>query len=262
MVNNITQIKTMLRAMSWPQFYDIIRQLGIDVGQFYSGSSPSQRIVDLEQQLTVQGLNWGHVNQYLTNPIPGDFTPPRIVLPHEEGMIDTLQMLLEKFSYPAYYFPLAYRLALEGHSEDRRKNGVPYINHVGHVIVNSWEIIQADPYLAHNMVAADEILSLSACHDLFEDHPEAYSLDTIRRRLTTPGVTKHSDLNIIISGIDAISKKAKGTEEYADYVNRVARHAWARISKRADLKHNMGDLTPGSLRDKYSLTKFVLENMR
>ena len=174
-------------------------------------------------------------------------------------MNDLLDKIIADFNYPAYYFPTAYTIALEAHENDRRKNGMPYIDHVNHVIVNTWEIIQNDRFLRGSMTSMDEILSIAALHDVYEDHRDTWALNIIRGRLTSDPVTKHSSVANIITGVDAISKKVKGTEDYTDYVKRVMFHNWALIVKLGDLQHNMSDLSAGSLRDKYSLTKYMLE---
>jgi hypothetical protein len=67
-------------------------------------------------------------------------------------------------------------------------------------------------------------------------------------------------LNTVHQGVKAISKKKKGEEDYVDYLFRVKTHKWARMVKIADLTHNMSDLAPGNLRDKYSISKYFLEN--
>ena len=62
----------------------------------------------------------------------------------------------------------------------------------------------------------------------------------------------------ITSAVDALSKR-KG-ENYLDAIKRVLKNPDARIVKLADLEHNTHDLKDGSLKDKYRLASYILEN--
>lgn len=145
------------------------------------------------------------------------------------------------------------------HKDDLRKdNKTPYMVHVNYVDSRAEGITRTIDNLAteENIYA---IKCVAVLHDVVEDHPEIMWCDVFgaiagEQYTLVDGIYVQS----IIHGVKAITKKAKGEEEYADYVRRVLNHFWARIVKIADLEHNMSDLKPGSLRDKYSLTYAVL----
>jgi (p)ppGpp synthase/HD superfamily hydrolase len=58
--------------------------------------------------------------------------------------------------------------------------------------------------------------------------------------------------------VEVLSRK-KG-ETYFDYIMRVKNRSVCRIVKIADLEHNISDLKEGSMKDKYRLAKYILEN--
>lgn len=99
---------------------------------------------------------------------------------------------------------------------------------------------------------------MAALHDVKEDHGDIWSLHKIEEELTSLGLTSWQIPHIIMA-VNAISKLPKGTEAYDLYVVRVASNYISLVVKLADLKHNMSDLIPGNMLDKYQLTKYVLE---
>lgn len=148
----------------------------------------------------------------------------------------------------------AWKIAEKSHAGQFRKDGQPYINHIMGVCKNVYKII--DKYtLTDNWKTI--IWAVAILHDALEDNPEV-SRPLIEGELSK--LFNTSEFDVFYRNLRAITKKPKGEEEYVDYVLRVKNNLAARIVKIADLEHNMSDLAPGNLRDKYSLTKYFLEN--
>lgn len=158
-------------------------------------------------------------------------------------------------SRPCSFFKRAYAIANAAHATDMRKNGVPYMTHVDEVIDGAW-VIAHDLGLSDHSI--DQILSIAALHDVVEDHPEDYTLSSIRNMFVADGCFGTA-LENVIRGVDNITKKPKGEEPYHEYVQRVLSDRWSVITKLSDLTHNMSDLEPGNMLDKYQLTHWVLE---
>ena len=155
------------------------------------------------------------------------------------------------------------------HANDYRKDGkTPYMVHVRAVVENTRNIVLAESSagsVPYQTLRA--IMAVAALHDVMEDHRELTRRDLLTA-LLDPDEASLTDNQIaeenatvvnVVKSVLAITKKPKGVESYDAYVRRVASYAWARIVKRGDLEHNMSDLPPGSTRDKYELTKWVLE---
>lgn len=157
-----------------------------------------------------------------------------------------MQSLIKKYKM----FRTAYWLACEAHKDDLRSDRKPYMSHVDAVI--------RGVDIAVTEETKDILFSVAALHDVFEDHGDKYPLDKISEILLSSGAEK-SAVRKVITSVDAISKKAKGVEEYYKYVLRVSRDVYAKFVKISDLKHNMSDLKPGNMLDKYSLTLAFLE---
>jgi (p)ppGpp synthase/HD superfamily hydrolase len=65
----------------------------------------------------------------------------------------------------------------------------------------------------------------------------------------------------VLKSVKAITKNAdKSAESYLEYILRAKSLPYSRVVKIADITHNSSDLKPGSMKDKYSLAKYILEN--
>jgi GTP diphosphokinase / guanosine-3',5'-bis(diphosphate) 3'-diphosphatase len=175
----------------------------------------------------------------------------------------TIQNLLEHSDFKC--FRTAYSIAQEAHKNQKRKDGKPYMTHVDAVIngvidysLDSGECFR-EVYNKEEVWVPyfDVLLSVAALHDVYEDHKDKFSLEGIRDIFSVRGI-EENEINPILKSVDAISKKPKGEEEYWKYVSRVMEDTDASIVKICDLKHNMSDLEPGNMLDKYSLTLAVL----
>lgn len=156
-------------------------------------------------------------------------------------------------------FAKAYALATEAHKDDVRSNGDPYMTHVDAVIIGSFRI--AFRYIETQKLKTDcieEIITVAALHDVCEDHPDTPSLSDVEKMFLTNTSAPLEAVCRIIQSVSAITKKPRGEELYGDYVTRVSTEAWSSIVKLADLSHNMSDLNPGNLLDKYDITYCVI----
>ena len=158
------------------------------------------------------------------------------------------------------------------HANDYRKDGkTPYMVHVNAVVENTRNIVLTESSAGSvQYQTLRAIMAVAALHDVMEDHRELTRrdlltalLDPDEASLTNEQITEENATIIdVLAAVLAITKRPKGEEPYDSYVRRVAGNAWARIVKRGDLEHNLSDLPPGSMRDKYELTKWVLENAK
>jgi len=127
-------------------------------------------------------------------------------------------------------------VATKAHDGQIRKfgddKGKPYIIHPERVASNF-----EDPILS----------SVGWLHDVVED--TYVTLEDLKDIGFPPEV---------IHGVDGMTKR--DGENYLDFVIRVNRNEFARPVKMADIRDNMVSLKEGSLKDKYRLALYVLEN--
>lgn len=125
---------------------------------------------------------------------------------------------------------LAIQIASEVHNGQTDKSGEPYILHAL-AVMNRVEP-SADGFMR------DEILSVAVMHDVIEDFPKPEDNKT-----RWDGAHHLLDFiyanfpNRVQQALDALTRYTD--EEYADYIERVARDWLARRVKIADLSHNM-----------------------
>lgn len=170
-----------------------------------------------------------------------------------------------KIALASPLFNESYLIASEAHAKQKRKDGKPYMTHIDAVVIGTYNRC-IELKLSH--IATVVTCCIAALHDTYEDHGEVFNLGVIHTRLSAaiksecPNdvINWNETLSYLLGGVVAISKKAKGEEDYHEYVLRVASHKSATIVKIQDLFHNMSDLQPGNMRDKYDLTKYFLQN--
>lgn len=148
-------------------------------------------------------------------------------------------------------FAALYELAKEGHKDQKRKTGLPYIVHIDAVIVNTHNFTMSgyNPDMPYPIKMLDYFISLAAVHDLVEDHSDRYSFEDIEKE-----VIRHIGTFEASQWIDSLKKltKQKGAE-YASYIVDLAEDPFASAVKLADLAHNMSDLPVGDKKSKYLL---------
>lgn len=138
------------------------------------------------------------------------------------------------------------------HKDQYRNDRItPYFEHIKRVVSITQKIITENRNLFKEEFdpAYDEAGAIAAVHDSLEDTPT--TLDDLRNIGMPPRVIK---------GVLLLTKFPN--IEYLDYILNIKRssiHDLAKFVKLADLTHNLSDLKRGSLRDKYLMAKWILE---
>lgn len=146
-------------------------------------------------------------------------------------------------------------LATQAHINQKRLNGSPYINHpiaVADIVKNNY----GKYILSNDVMIIAQILAHQ--HDNGEDTgtPE----DQIINQFIDNGYIDRDspEHNLLYGSLYILNKNHY--DNYRDYIVAVRENFLAKYVKLADLTHNLSDLKPGSLRDKYELAKWILEN--
>lgn len=156
---------------------------------------------------------------------------------------------------------LSLEIATKYHAgQTRWDKNIPYINHPIKVSEIAAEIY---PKFYGNCDSLDKLIvkCVGLLHGVLEDcnvtHEQLY-LELV------DGECDYNNQRIalaIIENVRAITKNPeKLVETYLEYILRVKSLPYSRIVKIADITHNSSDLKPGSMKDKYSLAKYILEN--
>ena len=131
---------------------------------------------------------------------------------------------------------LAARIATKAHKgQTRWDKTIPYITHPQAV--------------ARSLIEAgygEDFVAAAWLHDVIED------TDVTKQHLFLEGVDAQ-----VIDAVVALSK-TEGVS-YLDYILGVCGNDIARVVKMHDLRHNMSDLKPGSMKQKYELAFYILE---
>ncbi len=131
---------------------------------------------------------------------------------------------------------LAARIATEAHEgQTRWDKETPYISHPAAIA----RVLIKDGY-------GEEHVATAWLHDVLED-TSLCSAD-----LLNMGVSSY-----IVDAVLTLTKRKE--ESYLDYILNVSGHPVAREVKMADIRHNMSDLKPGSMYQKYELALYILE---
>lgn len=134
----------------------------------------------------------------------------------------------------------AENIAREVHKNQKRWNNSPYIKHPEAVAETILHVYTHSTKIA-------ELQCIAWMHDVLEDSDDPEIEKKLRRQFPPE----------IVNAIKVLSRE-KG-EDYFDFILRCAQNELARKVKIADISHNLIDLKPGSLRDKYLLARFILE---
>jgi (p)ppGpp synthase/HD superfamily hydrolase len=145
----------------------------------------------------------------------------------------------------------ALEFATKVHAGQFRNDGVtPYIEHCKAVRDLAVDLAKRliDIYFFGFFENLDRIGAIALVHDSIEDQ------GVTDEQLRDIGMTRH-----MIDTVHLLSRN-KG-ESYLDFILRIIKsnNRDAHIVKWADLTHNISDLKPGSLRDKYLLAKYIIE---
>lgn len=129
---------------------------------------------------------------------------------------------------------LAEEIAREAHRGQKRSDGKPYITH---------------PEAVAKKVELDSCKIVAWLHDVIEDS-EFETKDLIIKGLP---------INLV-HAVQAITRYSWDT--YLSYILKVKGNNIARVVKIADLKHNQIGLKNGSMKDKYALALYILEDYK
>lgn len=155
-------------------------------------------------------------------------------------------------------------LATEGHYGQKRKGGEPYITHpiavanIAAELLNHparWiEIFLTGESDRNALEMVMRVLALG--HDLEEDTD--MTAEFYINNLVVDAGLDTGLADIMIASLKRLNKNNYPT--YLDYILGVKLDPWARLPKIADLTHNISNLDKGSLKEKYELSKYILEN--
>ncbi len=133
----------------------------------------------------------------------------------------------------------------------RKNSGLPYITHP----ITVFEIAEKINIVQRGYWPGDMLYSVAICHDILED-TEATEKDIL-------GVFNEAGLGDwsqrCVESIRRLSRIPK-TLDIIPYLKEIKYDGLAKIVKLADLKHNLSDLTPGNLLDKYKLCQDYLKS--
>lgn len=122
------------------------------------------------------------------------------------------------------------KIAQDAHKNQTRKDGKPYITH---------------PMAVAENFEDEEMKCIGILHDSIEDS-NLTVLDLIRKGVPAK----------IANVVDILSRRKN--EPYLEYIDRVSIDRSAILIKLADLEHNLSDLKPGNMRDKYEMAMYIL----
>ena len=144
----------------------------------------------------------------------------------------------------------AYKIAMKYHAGQFRKNSdIPYFTHPLAVVM------ALDKKYRGTMSDEDFeiLLTLGILHDVIEDCD--ITMAELRDMLSPFGSSYQ--IPVLFASLAAITK-IKGKTTYFLYLTGVKGDRFALLVKIEDITHNMSDLTPGTLRDKYELALYYL----
>lgn len=135
------------------------------------------------------------------------------------------------------------------HATQKRNDGVtPYILHTDYVSVNSVKYL--DKFLESPSETEQQMVrAIGSLHDSLED----YKFTNINAdQLYELGVDEYPLWGYVVDNVLWLSRFSK-EDNIIEYLSKIKASPLARAVKLADLEHNMSNLGPGNLRDKYQL---------
>ena len=147
---------------------------------------------------------------------------------------------------------LILEFASEAHKTQlRRGSNLPYISHpiaVAQIILDKHSDILND-------YSANILMAIAYLHDVPED--TEYNLEQIYAYLISIDLSI-DDATFITARVRDLTKETENFD-IIKYLSKIRESSFSTMVKLADLEHNLSDLKPGSLRDKYLLCKWFLE---
>ncbi len=157
--------------------------------------------------------------------------------------------------------------ATKAHEGVFRNNGItPYIEHPKAVAKIAVNIIDEGRYWIIGSLGEKKTLKLlvnilSHLHDTPEDvaiylNKEVYIIDKVMAMDVEGELSGYREK--LITALMLLNKHR--SSNYLDFVLKAKNNELARIVKLADIIHNVSDLNKGSLKDKYILSRYILES--
>lgn len=148
------------------------------------------------------------------------------------------------------YRTLILDFATKAHAGQIRKNtGAPYITHPIAVAEIALAKVK-DRHIRYQ----EMIYAIAINHDVLEDTNA--TIEELEAVFKDAGFSL-SEISLIMYCIKILTKSEKDFD-IIEYIHRIKYQELARIVKLADLEHNMSDLKPGNLLDKYKLCVLFL----
>jgi (p)ppGpp synthase/HD superfamily hydrolase len=134
---------------------------------------------------------------------------------------------------------------------------VPYIVHPKAVVefIRPWAVLNFSPPFA------ELIMSIAILHDVVEDTDITLEaiIDELGPFFIETETLSANDAGAMLAKYLKLLTRTKGTP-YMEYLSLIKHYKISKQIKLADLQHNMSDLPVSSLRDKYELSVYYLNN--
>lgn len=130
-----------------------------------------------------------------------------------------------------------------------RKSGIPYITHP--VAVKDIAIEKARRYFPYSPIFLISLVAL--LHDVLEDT----TVTPVELQLFLGELFPLDEVNLVLESVILLTKD-KNNFDVIVYLSKIRVNILASIVKISDLEHNMSDLKPGNLLDKYKLCHYFL----
>lgn len=150
--------------------------------------------------------------------------------------------------------------ATEAHKGQKRKSGGDYIEHpieVARITTEEWNSISHKFFTAKQIKSWENILyAIALFHDILEDTNK--TVEDIGCASLAAGLDG-SETHQILEAVILLTRDKQKTG-VLEYLQGIKANWLARFVKLADLRHNMSDLPPGNLLDKYQLCQWYLDH--
>lgn len=140
-------------------------------------------------------------------------------------------------------------LATKLHSGQKRKTGADYITH-------SIAVAEIAKKKKIDFFGYEQELLLAICylHDVLED----CDITEKQLKLELKKLNyKDEDVDLIIENVTNLTRMSK-EEDIVEYLDDILSNLYSVWAKICDLEHNMSDLEPSNLLDKYKLFHYIL----
>jgi (p)ppGpp synthase/HD superfamily hydrolase len=154
---------------------------------------------------------------------------------------------------------LADKIAEKHHYGQIRQNGDDYITHPRAVASIANSLYDPKENYGTSQPLGEElpiIKIVCLTHDILEHWGLAHTHEELKKEIQEAIICPPMVLECWMLALDVLNKN--NYLSYMGHILTVKHHALARIVKLADLEHNLSNLPPGDLRDKYELAQFIL----